>query len=116
MKNSLIVALVGLAVFYSCSKKQGESPYSIISKDTMALVITDLHIVDAAISLNSFDMSATDFDKQKLYAQVFKQHKVTKAKFNKSFKCYSENLAEINEIYKEVIIALSKKQAEVSKQ
>ena len=113
MKSKIYLFLICLSVFYSCSKKQGEKQNNIISKDTMALVIMDLHIVDAAISLNSFDMSAEDFDKKKLYAQVFKQHKVTRAKFNESLKYYSKNLAEINEIYKEVIIGLSKKQAEV---
>jgi hypothetical protein len=99
----------------SCKSTSDNVPDNLLGKDSMITVLIDVHIADAAANLSSFNQHELPPDKEKLFREVYSKHGLTKAKFDSSFIFYSQHPELFEKIYEEVIIGLSKRQAELSK-
>lgn len=101
-------------LLFACSEeKKTDIPSSILPKQKMADVMLDIHLLEAAMSLNTYrpDMvrsgdPATTFD-------VFDKNKITKDQYNESFEYYAQHPELLNEVYQLMLENLSKMQAEV---
>jgi len=93
-------------VFFSCSyKKETPPPPDLIDENKMALVISDVSIVESV--LNTEPLSAFNDTLKKI--NVFKEHHVSNQQFLISLKYYSENPLKLKSIYAEVAGILQKK-------
>jgi len=103
---SFLILNSAFIIFASCSfKKETPPPPDLIDENKMALVISDISIVESV--LNTEPLSAFNDTLKKL--NVFKEHHVSNKQFLISLKYYSENPLKLKRIYAEVADILNKK-------
>lgn len=88
----------------------------VIPKEKMIKVITDLQIVDGAVATQAKGES-----QQSKYAQVYldyvlKENNITKEELDESIRYYAYHIEELDKIYEQVIINLSKTESEIKKE
>ncbi len=105
MRYSLVFLLSFLLV--ACSSDEATRiPDSVLSKEKMAEVLVDVHLLEAALATGSVGengVSPTD---------LLKRHHVTKKQYDESFYFYSQNPLLLGEIYQLVLNELSKMQGQ----
>jgi hypothetical protein len=89
-------------------------PVNVLSKDSIAAILVDIHLLEAVIDLNLVP-GGNDLKNNQKYYPVFKKHNITRQQYDSSMVFYSSNPALLNQIYDNVIAALSRKQAELNK-
>ncbi|MFN0187458.1 MAG: DUF4296 domain-containing protein [Bacteroidia bacterium] len=113
MKKIGIVLM--LSLFFGCSKKQVEVPSDVISRDTMIVVLAEIHLAEASIQVLNVEVKdslrAVSFG---LYNYIFSKHNITQELFKKSFDYYRSEPAYFHAMYDEVITHLSEDQAKYS--
>ncbi|MCC6690094.1 MAG: DUF4296 domain-containing protein [Bacteroidia bacterium] len=108
----VLIALLDL----SCKSPKSEIqiPENVLSKDSMASLLTDIHLLEAVVDLNLSPSGVAAIQPDKYYP-VFAKHHTTRTQYDSSLAYYSANIALLNSIYDEVIANLSRKQAELNK-
>lgn len=99
-------------ILISCTVKKKEIvlPAGIISPDSMAVILADMHSVEALIThglLINNNPSATAFS---YYEGVYLQNKISRERFEESYNFYRLQPALLKEIYNKVIEELSSRQ------
>lgn len=115
MKRVVLVFLCCWLV--SCGNDNTVSiPDNVLSKEKMAKIMTDMHLLEASMNLNISNAVATDQtpDMDSKVRSVFKKNNVTKEEYETSFVFYTAHTELLSEIYTEVLTDLSKLQAKVS--
>lgn len=109
------ITLIFLCLLFSaCSEKKTESiPDHILSKQKMAEVMLDIHLLEASISLNVTNVDKYTIGNPTPNFDVLKKNNITKKQYDESFDYYTQHPALLNEVYQEVLNELSKMQAEV---
>lgn len=102
--------------FSSCGSKTEKIPSDILPQKKMIAILTDVQIAEAALQIRNTTLadSIVNFELSQ-YKFIFKKNNVSPAEFKKSFYYYTDRPEIMVEMYKEVISALSKKQAEAVK-
>lgn len=78
----------------------------------MSVVITDILLAEAEISLKTFpDTSSEKID----YQKIFEKDKITKEQYDKSISFYIDHPELLNEVYEKVLNELSRMQGEAAK-
>ncbi len=100
-----------ISVFLSCdgSRKSKE----ILSKEKMVSVLIDIQMAEAFISRERIEGDSALALYQALEEDIFETHAIDSSSFKKSFRYYSENIAELDEIYEWVLDSLNQKQVEL---
>jgi len=111
-----LIILFAVILSVSCSKKKKEIeiPNDIMPKDSMVMVIKEVHLVEAAIFMQQ--QRGLNQDKRLIiqyYNHLFTTLDVDLNHFKKSLKFYSFNPIEMEKIYGEVIEELSVLESEV---
>ena len=106
--------LIGL-IIQSCSAPVLVIPNDVLSQDKMVAVLTDVHLVESAITLKFSNKDTSKVQASAYYDFIYKSHKTTKEQFAKSYDFYISHPELLNKIYDEVLIELSKKQGELAK-
>ncbi len=101
----LIPVLFPLFFFLGCSEK---TPEGILSKEKMANVLTDIHLVDGYASTMATD--SAQIKTPVLYQSVYKKYQTNAAQFKKSMAYYSNYPEKMQEIYTQVTRTLKKLQ------
>jgi hypothetical protein len=104
--------LVSFGLLSSCSKKQVVVPESVIPRDTMILMMTDIHLAEATIQIRNLGRS--DTTRQEAYARyryIYEKYKVGDDRFRESFEFYRSQPEYFHKMYDEVLTRLSEKQA-----
>jgi hypothetical protein len=114
MSKTLLYCIT-LFLFISCTTSSQKVPRSILKSEKMVAVLIDIHLADAAVNLSNYGQSNLPNEKEKLYAEIYKKHNLDRKTFEESFTYYADRPMEFAKIFDEVIIGLSKKQAELSK-
>lgn len=103
------------SLLFSCAEEvQKTIPKDVFSKEKMAAVLLDMHLMEANMSLNAYNLSIPANNKIVIGFDVFQKHKITKKQYNESFEYYSLNPEQLTEVYQLVLEELSKMQAEVA--
>jgi hypothetical protein len=116
MKCSYLNFLICVLII-SCSEQraQRKAAETIIEKEKMINILTDMHIVEAANSMRLIADSNKTVPIAPYQLEIFKKYNVSKTKFDSSLKYYSENHMQLNNIYDEVINEISLRQAKLEK-
>lgn len=110
----LLYGCLLLIGFSACSKNQANIPSNIIPKDSMVLIMSDIHIAEAAVKTAAADTNYK-LNIKTFYDHIYKKYNTTDSNFNKSLKFYTDNPALLEEIYQKIAEEMSRKEAEVSK-
>jgi hypothetical protein len=109
----LLCAIPLLFLLSGCSSEDETPPDNIINSSKMVYIMMDIHIVDAAINMNNETPRGVVLNKPELYAAVYKKYRVRKTQFDSSFTYYARHPEKMQEIYDDLLIRLSEKQASI---
>jgi|1185.fasta_scaffold48444_2 hypothetical protein len=114
IKNQLFLILIVL--FTSCSTSDSTIiPDNVLSKEEMAGVLADVHILEAAMNLNISNAIQSENDnREETVLSILKKNGVTKEKYEESFRFYSEHPKLFAEVYKLILSNLSELQAKTA--
>lgn len=111
---NLRVSVVICLLLFACSEeKKAGIPSHILPKQKMADVMLEVHLLEAAMSLNTYRTDMVTNGNPTPTFDVFDKNKITKDQYNKSFEYYAQHPELLNEVYQLVLENLSKMQAEV---
>lgn len=112
-----IIVIIVCTMLYSCAEeKEVVIPENVLSKEKMATVMTDIHLLEASMTLN-FSNAANMINGPEMQAttvQLLKKNNVTREQYQTSFIFYAEHPDLLTEVYKQVLNNLSQLQAKVS--
>gem|GEM_PF-4144867 len=101
-------------LYTACVKKQ-ELTYQInISKDTMVLVLSELHVSQAGIGIRGLDADSAErlYNLEKY--QILKRYNLTDKRFKENYNAYLQKVEEMEQIYARVVDSLGLKETELS--
>jgi hypothetical protein len=96
---------------FSDQNKQNGSLSSIMPKDKLILLLSEMQIVGAYVDQLRKNGIRTNDTAELYFSQVFEKYETTPAVFEESLLFYKEDLNELNEIYNSVIIRLNELKA-----
>lgn len=117
MKKLPFAFFLYLVLFAGCYERNAEpmdiDEALVIPPDKMELVMTDLFLVEGAISLLKNEGDEADNLSKKYFMTVLDNYGVTREQFEESLKYYTYHIEELDKIFEEVIVNLSKLESEV---
>ena len=91
------------------SKNNAEKPtVSIISKDSMILILTDMHLADADVQLRKVGLDSNNLVMKKNMETIVGHYNINTNRFKQSLKYYTSHPKEMDEMYAQVVTNLSK--------
>jgi len=111
-----IFLLVVMVLLFSCSSNESANvPPTILSKEKMAALLMDVHILEASMNLNiSNEIREANENREEIMLAVLKKNDVTKQQYEESFQFYSEHPELFGDVYKLVLVYLSELQAKTA--
>ncbi len=97
--------------FYSCLEGPPDIPSDIFPRDSMILIMADVHLAEAEIMNKQYVPSNRMYQPQHLKA-LLEQASVDSVRFNRSFEFYMNHPGFFKNMYDEVINEISRRQAE----
>jgi hypothetical protein len=107
--------IIFILLFSSCSLEQKEIsiPDYVITQDSMAHILADVHIQEAMMNQYSQEGRHMKMNPVKQYQLIFDKYNISKERYDSSYQFYLDNPSLLNKIYENVVIELTKKQAEI---
>ncbi len=106
MKYILFIFSV-IVIFSSCSTSI-KNPEIIISADSMTIILADIHLADATLSVMMNKKKYTEIDSY--YNSVLQKYNISRARLDSSISYYSSRGKEFEKIYEDVMFILSQKE------
>lgn len=104
-----------LALVMSCSNDEVRIPNDILSEKQMISILIDVHLSDALAASEKLKEVRTLNQVKKLYfLSVLEKHQIDEESFEKSLTFYKAHPAVFYDLYEEVLIELTKRDAELS--
>ena len=94
-----------------CENKSEVIPPGIISKDSMISIMADIHIAESRLVVAGVIFKQKDI-KSAYMRKVLSEASVDTTRFLKSFDFYAARPVVFSEMYEQVIVEISKRQAE----
>lgn len=79
----------------------------------MVAILTDIQLIEGAVSKKIIDRNASQKESPIYYEKVFEKHEITRQQFSESIAYYSEKPEELQIIYEKVLVELSTIKAEL---
>ena len=111
MKINIIIYLSIAISLIACTNKKNNKNFKILPEDTMALIITDIHLTDATIAM--LPQKEKKKSPGNFYLHIFKKYNTTKEIFDSSVSYYTTHSNKYKKIYENVLFKLSKKEGEI---
>lgn len=102
----ILIIVLGFSLV-SCSDKKTEIPDSVIGKEKMTLMLTDLCLMEGAI--NVANLNPANHKNLTSKFNLFKQHNVTRQQFDSSLMYYCRHIDDFREIQSKVLEEINKK-------
>ena len=109
------VLLLLLFMVAGCKQKFPSVPSDIIPINKMESILIDMHISDAVAEVKTMGDINEKRLTQQYYAQIYKNHGITKEEFLKSYLFYENNPILLNKIYDDILGQMSKREAQINK-
>ncbi|HOZ29853.1 MAG TPA: DUF4296 domain-containing protein [Bacteroidales bacterium] len=117
MKKACIILLLFTLTFISCIfEPEYETPKgeNIIPKDSLELIIYDIHLSDAIITSQVMKTKDNKIADSLLYVSVFAKHNYTREQFEQTLLYYVHNeMDTLNKIYDRVIDRFNLEKAKI---
>jgi hypothetical protein len=113
MEFSFPAGVFFLLVLIASCTNEVKIPADVLPQNKMAMVLADVQQVEALIQSSALERNdSTRAIAYGYYKSVFEKNKITPAQFRKSFTFYANHLDLMDKMYDDVLINLSKRQAE----
>ncbi len=110
-KQWLLIAICCFMLACGSKDKAVKIPKTIIPPSEMVGVLVDFHLVEAVIrDAHEKNLDVNQISNQ-YYVSILKKHQITRKKYSESLLFYTQNIKELQNIYKEVVVELSKTQS-----
>jgi len=107
-----LIYIITFVLILSCSSKEVKIPKDIIQKDEMIALYIDIHITDAMVTQKKIkDVKISNQLKKSYLVSVLKKHNLTMELFEKSNAFYEDNIQLKYDLYNEVMVKISEKEA-----
>ncbi len=83
----------------------------VLPADTMVTLLTDLHVIDGIITATKEKKQPVNHLSDEYFDSVLKKHSMNREMFEESMCYYAFHAEELNRIYEQVIINLSKQES-----
>jgi hypothetical protein len=108
---SWLLIILAMSSCYHSAPDPAYNMSLVLPADTMVVLLTDIHLADGVINTikeknKSVKPLATEY-----FEAVLKKHAVDRSVFEESMRYYAFHTEELNKIYEQVIIELSKKES-----
>lgn len=109
------ILFIGILISTSCELEQKEIiiPNYVISQDSMVQILADVHIQESMINRYNQEGRYMKMNPVKQYQLIFDKYNISKERYDTSYHFYLDNPSLMNKIYENVVIELTKKQAEI---
>ncbi|MFH1320680.1 MAG: DUF4296 domain-containing protein [Bacteroidota bacterium] len=103
-----------LIIFFACNSinKKEIIPGDILPKERMIQVMVDIELIEATLVVKKIRVEKEKGKVIDYYNSALQSHNISKEEFDRSFEYYTMHPEIFEQIYEEVIIELSKRQAE----
>ncbi|MEI7895441.1 MAG: DUF4296 domain-containing protein [bacterium] len=108
-----LVLFMAVAVLFACREKKELSVVpvtvpadSLISGETMILIIADMHVADAAMMLARDADADPDKDQGFYYMGIFRKYRISPARYDMNVSYYRQNPENFAKMYEKVIEVL----------
>ena len=112
-RNKILLLLITAFIAISCSKKKPTIPGDVLNEQEMTSLLTDIHLAQAAMTVNA-TADSSRYSMKQYTDYILNQHKISNEKYVKSLRFYTENPGLIKSIYDSVLTNLSKMQREAA--
>lgn len=112
MRNYLLLIILFVS---ACKQEYPSAPSDVIQQQQMKLILMDMHMADAVAETKAQNGASEVQLTQQYNQQIFKLHNVTREQFVKSYHFYETNPKLLNKMYEEILVEMSKREAELSK-
>ena len=114
-KNLIYLLLVlALSSCYTENKPATEPPESLLSKELVIELITDLQLAEGIISNNRLDKTLTKRDfKDSIYQVIFEHYQITAEQMKENLDYYNNDPEQMEKMYEQVLTNLSKYESEI---
>ena len=112
MRIVFLYVLTCLLLVSCTADTQVAIPDSVLPQDKMVAVMVDVHLLEATMNLNVFNVDRTVAEEPAPGFDVLKKNGITKQQFDESYNFYSQHPALLNDVYEMVLNELSRMQAE----
>ena len=117
MRNSLLFFLFLSFILCSCYQESIDNmnidESRVIPPEKMEPLLTDLFLVEGAVSYMADKGTPIDGYSKKYFEEVLEKHDVTRKEFEESIKYYTYHIQKLDKIFENVIVNLSKLETEV---
>lgn len=117
MRNSLLLFLFLSFILCSCYQESIDNmnidESRVIPPEKMEPLLTDLFLVEGAVSYMADKGTPIDGYSKKYFEEVLEKHDVTRKEFEESIKYYTYHIQKLDKIFENVIVNLSKLETEV---
>jgi hypothetical protein len=87
-------------------------PAHLLSQDQMIKLIADMQLLEATVNLKNAQRQSLQKKDTLVYGDIFKKYNSSYSEFQENFSFYSSKPEVLSKIYDEVIIELTRMQAE----
>jgi hypothetical protein len=111
--KNLALCLILLLIIACKEKKENNNiPKDLVSKDTMVLLLTEMHLLESSLGIRIFEERKIMNTRNAVKAKIYSNYGIGKDQFLKSYDYYSNQPNLIDSIYVEVITEITKRQAQ----
>lgn len=104
----ILLLLVSAFILQACEKKPVTIPADVLSRDTMIVVLADVHLAEALLQLQNLGRNdSTREIAVGYYKAVYDKHNITPEQFDRSFRFYVKQPEILTAMYDSVITRLS---------
>ena len=96
-----------------CKPKLPSVPGDVIPAKEMETILIDMHMADAVAETKSMGDVNEKRLTQQYYLQIYKNHNITKEDFLKSYLFYQNNPVLLNQMYDNILVEMSKREAKI---
>ncbi len=116
MIRSILFSLILITLSGCYRKTQGPDfdESLIVPPDSMVSILTDIHILEGIVSTGDYKDSALTAITEKTLNIIFAKHHIDRAAFEENVHYYTYHAEDLDKIYEQVIINLSKLESEVT--
>jgi hypothetical protein len=107
-KIQFTIFVLIFSALVSCGESELKIPEGIIPRDSMIMLMSDIHLAEARLLIGGGGVDM----KNKYLQNVLYRHGTDTARFNRSFNFYSDHPEYFTKMYDEVIVEISRRQAE----
>ncbi|MCS6819109.1 MAG: DUF4296 domain-containing protein [Chitinophagales bacterium] len=97
----------------ACRWSSEKIPEHIIPYSKMQNILLDIHLADAIASREAISEDVQKRNTLSLYHSIFEKHQISSKQFQESFNYYLLHPQLLDSMYVNIVIEISKKQAEV---